>query len=64
MVSIIDSTQFYKMDFDLEEFLSFVENAILSIPLYCERENDIRGMLLQSQLLVRDVVSIAFSTHE
>ena len=50
------------MDIDLEEFLSFVENAILSIQRYYERENDIQGMLLQSQLLVRDVVLLTETT--
>ena len=38
--------------------MSFVENAILSIQRGCERGNDIQDVLLQSELLVRDVVFV------
>ena len=44
-----------QIDFDLEEFLL---NAVLSIQRYCEWENDVQGALLQSQVLVRDVVLV------
>ena len=58
-LEIVDSTSLiHKMEFNLEEFLSFVENAILSIQRGCERGNDIQDVLLQSELLVRDVVFV------
>ena len=42
---------------DVEEFLLLAEGAVLSIHPYCESGNkDYEGVVLESQILVRDVL--------